>query len=1032
MAFAVLMIALIPLSYLFTTSLITAGQSQNQQTALSIAEKWTEVLSNVTPPVNPSTGAVITDTASAPAGPAPSSSAGTIASASNNHALNNSSYSTIVVTSTATFQPATAANQTIEINTGTASNPNYDTVTYSSVSTVGSTVTFTCASSPCSSSTDTLATNDPVVQTTIVTPTETRGNVVYTVKASYSWATAQNSGAGTKPNLCTSGTPALLKLRVTVSWGTNADANNVQDSVMINYPPAGVQTLGFLALQMQGDLGGVDTQSPPAVWSSRVQAIPVTITGQGTTLSVYPDSYGCVFAQVNPGDYTVSVGQPVSGYPSGTTYGTPAFVANAAGTVNANHINVLPTSETNPTGTAVVNVGAVTRLQATLNGDYPNFDQGTIVNLAYPSTSSVEDGVSCPGAGQVVCVTTGENGSGATVTWLNGTSWNNVNIPSAASITRITSVTCAGTVACIAVGYGSNGAVILHSTTGSPATLSVDTLPAVTGLATANAALTSVVCPSASQCVATGYTSTGVGVVLSGTIATGSDTWVSDAVPAGVVSVSNPVCPTTATGCVAIASTSTANQPVLVSGPSGSGAWTTGTFTGFTVSSLSQVTCPTATSCLAIGTGKVGASTTATPVILSGTAGGAGLAGVLAWTADTTPGTTLTSLNQVICPTTTKCLITGFGTQGQTTAALVLYPSATAGQFSTQFPTVTGGTLFVINQVVCPAAPLATTCTAIGTSTLGPALFTVAINGTTTADSWASDALPTVSGSINALSKVVCPATTSCLAMGTGTATSGSPQGYLLATTNGTSWTSDSLPSGDSVLYFDGIDCTQGASATCSAVGATPTGAVILSTTGGPSGTFSDVTPTNASAATAQAGYVTSGVPIEVSNSGLLPTTYGTAVTAGAATNVTSSPGLLLYPFTGGYQVFAGDCQAEGTLSYTSVQAATQPGGTTNITVPMGLLSISVTHSGTGLPYAGATLTLTSTTTGCNYDQYTLQPAGADGLSRTEVPFGTYLLSINGSATPYGTLVVSGSNTVLSGTMTGGTFTLPTPVPASA
>ena len=47
-AFVVLMIALIPLSYLFTTSVIQAGQSNNQQTALSIAEQWVETLSNVT------------------------------------------------------------------------------------------------------------------------------------------------------------------------------------------------------------------------------------------------------------------------------------------------------------------------------------------------------------------------------------------------------------------------------------------------------------------------------------------------------------------------------------------------------------------------------------------------------------------------------------------------------------------------------------------------------------------------------------------------------------------------------------------------------------------------------------------------------------------------------------------------------------------------------------------------------------------------------------------------------------------------
>ena len=70
-AFVVLMVALIPLSYLFTTSLIQAGQSKNQQTALSIAERWTETLSNTSPPVNPNSGAVIVDTTEPPSGPAP-------------------------------------------------------------------------------------------------------------------------------------------------------------------------------------------------------------------------------------------------------------------------------------------------------------------------------------------------------------------------------------------------------------------------------------------------------------------------------------------------------------------------------------------------------------------------------------------------------------------------------------------------------------------------------------------------------------------------------------------------------------------------------------------------------------------------------------------------------------------------------------------------------------------------------------------------------------------------------------------------
>jgi hypothetical protein len=201
-----------------------------------------------------------------------------------------------------------------------------------------------------------------------------------------------------------------------VSWGPNADANNVKDSILLNYPPSGVQTLGFLALQMQGDTTASDTQSPSAAWSSRVQAIPVTISGTQTLPTLYPDSYGCVFAQLEPGTYTVSVGQPTNGYPAGTSYGSPPFVANAAGIVT-NHVWGPTQSEPQPLGTpnpttlptVSVSIGAVTKVQSALNGDYPGFDQASTVNLAYPSSTATEDGVSCPGAAQITCIAAGQN-----------------------------------------------------------------------------------------------------------------------------------------------------------------------------------------------------------------------------------------------------------------------------------------------------------------------------------------------------------------------------------------------------------------------------------------------------------------------------------------------------------------------------------------------------------------------------------------------------------------------------------------------
>jgi hypothetical protein len=99
--------------------------------------------------------------------------------------------------------------------------------------------------------------------------------------------------------------------------------------------------------------------------------------------------------------------------------------------------------------------------------------------------------------------------------------------------------------------------------------------------------------------------------------------------------------------------------------------------------------------------------------------------------------------------------------------------------------------------------------------------------------------------------------------------------------------------------------------------------------------------------------------------------------------------------------------------------------------VPLGLLSVQVLHStgnSIGLPYA-ATLSLQSTATGlgCGADIYPLQSAGVDGLSRTEVPYGTYTLTITtaGGTTAVSSVNVGGSSV----TVGASTYLLPTPIP---
>lgn len=1121
-AFTVLLIALIPLSYLFTTSLIQAGQSTNNQTALSIAEKWAETLSNTTPPVNATTGAVIVGTNEPPSGPAPTSAATTV---SGNQTLS-SSTTTITVASngTANFAPASASNpQTAYVVTGTGSNATTNQITYTAMT--SNSITCSCGSLTTSA---TMNSGNAVTQTEIATPTESRGGTTYTLESEYEWATVQNTGvvsialgsasvgqtlpqstitlasvssllaatstspqtlkipssSGTQtvtytginsslnevtgvtggtgtissgnatqtaqPNLCTSGTPQLLKLTVTVSWGPNADVNNVQDSVMLNYPPSGVQTLGYLALQVSGDSAAADAQGNP--WSERVTSVPVTLTSTAQPkMVIYPDQNGCVFAQVVPGNYTVTVGNATSGTPAGTNYGSPSFVANTTGTWT-NNVWSPPVSEPQGgTPSIPVQIGAVTRVDTTYSANYPSYDQAATVNFSYPTVTSVEDGVTCPGAAQVACVASGENAGagGADVLWQNATTnnWNSLTLPTGAGLTRQTSLACAGTTACIAVGYGTSGAVIIRGSTGSPVSLGLDTVPTLTGGVTVTS-LSQVTCPTSTQCVAVGTTSNNLAVVLSGTIGSasgscstaGDDCWTAATLPSTVTSLSGLQCPTT-TGCVAVATTTTLTAPTLVTGPVAAGTWTAGTFTGVTVSALTQVVCPNSTSCVAIGTGKIGSATTATPVVLAGAiTGGTGIGttgSTATWTADTyTPTTnTVSAVSSIVCPvtgTTPKCLVAGTGSNGTLTGALFLY-GAPAGPLAAEFPVLASGAAIAsITQVVCPTS---TQCVATGISAAPatPLIYIGTIAASpTAADTWTRNVVPGPTGAaITTLNQLVCATTSSCLIEASGT-TSSTPTGFLLASpSSGTTWTNVALPASDNVQYFDGVACTTGTSANCAAVGATATGSVVLSSSTGPAGSWSDGTPTGLG------GYYPTGIPIEVSNASLSPNSYVNAVTAGYTGTINQLP--LLFPFQGGYSLWAGDCQAEG-VSAAVTQAATIPGGTSGVTtgmsspvVPLGQLSLRLTHVSTGLPYAGAAVKLTSTTsgTGCGADVYTLQTTGADGLSRTEVPFGNYSVTIG--ATSVGSVVIGQAAAVFTPTSGAATtYTLPAPVAVSA
>jgi len=1089
-AFTVLLIVLIPMSYLFTTSVIQAGQAKNQQTALSIAEKWVEIGSNVTPPVN-CNGEAVVDQAVPPTGPNAAST--TVSAASNNQNL--AVQTTVNVASTTGFASPTGT-ALVATTTG------LQTVAYTGV-------TGTSLTVPLNSGTGTMTTGCPVTQ---ATTSETRGNTTYSLKAEYEWTTAQNAGVGattitaasngqalpqatinvlststlsgasgtnpqtvviatsagaqtvtytgttsttltgvtggtgtmttggavtqnTQPDLCTSGTPQLLRMRMFVGWGPSSDVNNIQDSVILNYPPNGIQTLGFVALQFSGDTTALDSQGDP--WSTRVQAPPVTLTpsipGQLQALTIYPDSYGCAFAQVLPtgagtGTYTVSVANASSGIPAGTSYGTPSFVANGGtSTVTA---NVMQQPQTESQSGVTVNIGAVTRLASTYPSAYPAYDQGSMVNLSYPSSTAVEDGVSCPGVGQITCIARGESSAGAVLTWSNLSTWSSSALPT--PTTRIASVACAGTVECEGVGYNQVGgvstAVILDANPAAPSVATAATGTALTGVT----ALSQIVCPSATNCVAVGTTGAAA-VVLTDTIsALGVDYWQAATLPPNITGLTSLVCPPSGSGCVAIGTTSTpsAGSPVAISGGFGSigvpAVWSTDTAPGVTVTSLSSLACPTSSNCVATGVGKVGASPSG-PVVLSGTAPTGFGSSAVAFTPDSfPPGTTVLALTGLNCPSSLVCLVTGAGTKGAGLVPLVMYAAPTAGATfkNDTLPTVSGNPVTSLTQLACPSGSV---CVLIGATASAPAILSGAITAPTTADTWTSAAVPGVGGgnSLSQLTQLMCWSSTSCAATGVGT-TGTSPSAFLFySSPDTTTWAQAALPSSNQALHLDGVDCTtSGSPVYCSAVGASATGAVELTSSNGPGGAWNDKTPAGLS------GNPASGIPVEINNTNLKPATYATAVTPGAVPNITQLPDL--YPFNNGYGLFAGDCAAElGAGSFNLSQAATVPGGTSSVTVPLGVISVQAVHSvgaSIGLPYAGATFSLVSTAGGsCGNDSYTLQKAGPDGLSRTEVPYGTYTLTVTGVGTASEPVTVGGSSVVANGS----TIQFPSPIPVS-
>ncbi len=843
-SFTVLLITVLPLTYLLTSVMSSAADSRQRTSALQLADSWLEILSNTQPPV--SNGIVITNTPTDPS----------------------------------TFTNITAANTQI--------------------------------------------------------PTSTLAGTTYAVSADYVPQSVNNQGGS---DLCSSGQPPspshpdVILLQVTVSW--NHGNSSVSDTTAVDYPQPGLQTQGFLSVQLANS-GVGDVNGNTA--SDRLRAVPITLSQQTATdanntwissshmLTLYPDENGCVFAQVPTGNYVVSAGQPTSGKPATFTgySGTPAFVTTGGTT-------------TDTSSATAVTVTAESDVQLTA------FDEGITSSIAYGSSAGVDGGVTCPGTNALTCVTTGNGTSGAAAAWGGaGSNWASTTF---SGVTNFAPVACTtgSSPTCVAAGYHASGAII-RTTSSDLGTTSTDTVPSgVTDIS-------QVACPSSNGCYALATTALGP-VLLAGAVGqTGSqhDTW----------------------AAVSPAAT---------------------TFT-----SLSSLACPTTSTCEV--TGAVVGLTPSVPVILRLDGDPATLATNGSWTptfsTDTLPGT-VSSVGKITCPSTALCEALAVGDSSSATDPTVLTATIGATPPSTwttepSFPTGAAA----IYDISCTS----TTCVAVGSASNAAAVWTADLTQSPHDWSTATT-LPNSVAAVSAVAcgqpasgdaaDCVVAANTTNPASPSSPSTPGQLLEGSLASNGGWAW-NVVTPSGASVRFYTGVACEPAPSssrAVCAAVGSTASGPVVATTSSGPAGAWSVQTPNSLP------GTVVNGIPLQTAPAGANGT-WTTQVTwaQAASANFNYLPSVL-YPQPNGYSLASGDCKAEA-LSPAVSSLTAAPGGNATATVPVNLLTLQVVTSA-GVPMSGATVKLSTATAGCaTTDTFTLPASDAYGYVHTAIPYGTFTYTV--------------------------------------
>jgi len=441
--------------------------------------------------------------------------------------------------------------------------------------------------------------------------------------------------------------------------------------------------------------------------------------------------------------------------------------------------------------------------------------------------------------------------SGGVWTW----SERNDVTPDSSSSARFEAVSCTSTALCVAVGDDGNAQAVYDSYTQAPATPSVGTalsgnasvmvswsLPPVfdgyaTGYTVRALDLTTSVettndCPgsltsTSDSCLVTGlnngdtYTFSVAAINAFGMSAYSIESNQTDpfaglppspsiVTPSGFGSGTfNDVSCASTTSCVAVGSDGNHHE-IYSEGSETAGTWSWSAVAYVTADStggggFSSVSCASVASCVAVGQDNSGS-----PVFSEGTMSG----GTWTWTTASAAGNATGTLSSVDCPTTTTCIAVGSDNH-----ATILFGTKTGATWDWSVETVAGPPASNFDGLSSVSCASSTACVAAGTTS--PTSQGIVSAGTESGGVWSWTPLTEVtSPNVGGFVSVSCTSPTSCLAVGTPAAGTGSF--YSAATESGGAWTWTSptqLPPEELDNGYSGVSGVSCTSSQCVVVG---------------------------------------------------------------------------------------------------------------------------------------------------------------------------------------------------------------------